>query len=111
MVTICVKAKQKEWEDNMDNILPEMDARRGVNLLLLTFCLAACAFSHSSTSVSINSAKWPSDLDIKGEILFHHQNLKYQYPCKTEKLVRDSMICQNEKNETSNSMREMKVKL
>lgn len=33
MATISVKAKQKEWEDNMDNILPEMDARRGVNLL------------------------------------------------------------------------------
>lgn len=33
MVTICVKAKQKEWEENIDNILPEMAARNGVNLL------------------------------------------------------------------------------
>lgn len=50
MVTIFVKAKQKEWEDNMDNILPEMDARSGVNILcrllpcLLCFlrCLCFC---------------------------------------------------------------------
>ena len=47
MVTICVKAKQKEWEDNMDNILPEMDARNGVNLLCAFLpCLCFLRFIH-----------------------------------------------------------------
>lgn len=73
----------------------------GVLTYCMHFCLACCAFSHSSTSVSINSAKWPSDLDIKGEILFHHQKLKYQYPWETGKGLNDSVIMRKTKPATA----------
>jgi len=47
MATICVKAKQKEWERNTDNILPEMDSRNGVNSLCAFLpCLCFLRFTY-----------------------------------------------------------------
>lgn len=71
LVTICVKAKQKEWEENVDNILPEMGARTGVNLLcallpgFLCFLrlIDFCFHSFQSSDLLTDHFK-----DIKGEI-------------------------------------------